>query len=164
MCPDSGKHTAKNKGAYREVHDYPTAFANMKVAAESGNFGAQQSLGCLYAGGIGTAVDNDKAIYWLKRSLENGNPGVAYFIAIFGLHAEMISEEEYRKYLLIAGNAGFFPAYLLLGFDYDVTEEYDEAYPWFEKSAKAGNTISMANLGRYLAIGGTDKLAKEKGL
>lgn len=50
--------------------DYPTAFENMKIAAEGGNFGAQQSLGCLYAGGIGTAVDTEKGIYWLKKSIE----------------------------------------------------------------------------------------------
>ena len=144
--------------------DYPTAFENMKIAAEGGNFGAQQSLGCLYAGGIGTAVDTEKGIYWLKKSLAGGNPGAAYFIALFGLHAEIISEEEYRKYLLIAGKSGFFPAYLLLGYDYNATEEYDEAFRWFEKSAKAGNTIGMANTGRYLAFGGTDKQVKEKGI
>lgn len=59
--------------AYQE-QDYHTAFTKLEPLAENGNAQAQYAIGFMYYYGIGTNIDQQKAMSWIAKSAEQGYP------------------------------------------------------------------------------------------
>ena len=51
--------------------------------ANLGNSAAQFNIACIYEGGEGIIENIDQAIYWYKKSAEQGNKGAQYKIKNF---------------------------------------------------------------------------------
>lgn len=97
--------------------DYFTALKEWEVAAQQGDFKAQNNLGLLYEKGEGVSQDHQKAIFWYRKSAEQGNP-----IAQFNL-----------GYSYANGRG--------------VPKDLEKALSWYEKSAMQGDASSAFNMG-----------------
>ncbi len=54
--------------------DYAEAFEGFLVIAEEGDPAAQYNLAGMYEWGLGTALDNERALHWYNRAAEQGYP------------------------------------------------------------------------------------------
>ncbi len=57
-----------------ENHCYQESFEYMKKAAQQKNVDAMYTVGYMYYYGIGTELDVDAGIVWIRKSAEKGNP------------------------------------------------------------------------------------------
>ena len=53
--------------------NYKQAFQEFMIEAKKGNAAAQNSLGNLYANGLGVKRNRKRALYWYKKSAKQGN-------------------------------------------------------------------------------------------
>ena len=65
--------------AYMAGH-YAKAFQTLQPLARSGNSDAQYYVGGMFAEGLGTAPDSDKALLWLNKAVANNHREAATFL------------------------------------------------------------------------------------
>ena len=65
--------------------NHETVFRLVRRSAMSGLYSAQRSLGYCHYLGIGTAVDQEKGIYWFKVAAENGDEESKHVLQLIGL-------------------------------------------------------------------------------
>jgi TPR repeat protein len=109
--------------ALQASHDYPTALAYYKKAADAGERAAMTNLGYLYQFGLGVSVDYAAARNLYEQAAALGDPP-----AMTGL-----------GYLYATG-AG-------------VPQDYSKAIPWYERAANESEPIAVVNLGRLYEHG-----------
>jgi TPR repeat protein len=68
-----------SQGYAKEWNKEPMAV--LQQGAEAGDVKAQYYLGTLYCEGKGVARDDTKAVEWLARAAEQGNPDARYVLA-----------------------------------------------------------------------------------
>ena len=93
------------------------AFELFLPPARSGNFYAQYTIGGMYNNGVGVERDHDRAMYWLRKSADQGYSRA--FTAIGGMYAlgrgvAKDLAEAARWYLRVA-NAGYISGQYMLG-------------------------------------------------
>ena len=118
-------------------------------SARSGDMQAQNYLGNYYFGGVNVTQDYEQAVYWYRKSAENGynwgqfNLGNCYF------HGNGVEQNYewavfwYRK----AAEQGNIDAQFALGdcyyFGDGVDHDKDRAYFWFTQAAERGNDYAI---------------------
>ncbi|TCK99866.1 hypothetical protein BXY66_3570 [Shimia isoporae] len=119
-------------------------------AAEMGHHGAQHQLGkYLFAGLGGESADEVRALYWLGKSAEAGQPEYIFDFAR-ALEATGALEEAVAQYR-IAADLGYPDAAVSLGVMYQngtgVAQNFDVARQFYEAPAANGHPRAMNNLG-----------------
>jgi TPR repeat protein len=117
--------------------------------ANEGNPVAQLRLGDLYFHGKGVTEDENKAIYWWKKSAASGNAEAMYQIAhayLFGSSAAKSVDDPDREaasWYFQAASAGHAEAAYTLGLLFiagkGVVEDRNEAIRWFRVAAGKGH-------------------------
>jgi TPR repeat protein len=59
---------------YYRAQNYGDAFNEISKAAKQGNADAQYALGYMYFNGVGTAVDNQTGLFWIKQAANQNQP------------------------------------------------------------------------------------------
>ena len=70
--PEGGARFETARQAYLD-NDYHRALVLMEAEAKAGNPHAQYTLGYMHYNGMGTPVDTDKALVWIRRAAEQGD-------------------------------------------------------------------------------------------
>jgi len=135
--------------------------------AESGDAEAMCSLGWKYYYGEGCVPDEEKAVEWYKKAMENGDGFSALYLArmVKGKKARWFLNEAIRLWELAAG-ADDANAMRALGdvyshdgcrFKSPVDQDFEKAVSWYKKAAERGDVHAQFCMGRYL----TNELGKK---
>ena len=123
--------------------------------AEGGDVFAQNELADLYFWGYGVEVDEEKYIYWLKKSAEYG-----FWRSMDKLGDSYKYKNDYSesvKWYRQAAELGYASAQNniadMLWYGNGVSENENEANIWYEKAAKQGYAAAQYNLGISYFIG-----------
>jgi TPR repeat protein len=74
------------------------AFERYRKAAEKGHAGAQLCLGYSYSEGLGVSKDLNQAVFWLQKSVNNGEAKAnAYLAAAKKKMQEQVAKEKAHK-------------------------------------------------------------------
>jgi TPR repeat protein len=130
--------------------------SNMRAKAESGDRGAQNTLGMFYEFGLGPAVlskDMGEAIKWYRKAAEEGF-GLAQ-LKLGGIYKEGKGvPQDYReaaKWYRMAAEAGWASAQTSLADLYaeghGVFQSYVEAAKWYRMAAEQGDAGGQMDLG-----------------
>lgn len=144
-----------------EKGDKEEAFKWCKKAAEQGNGYAQAGLYKHYVNGIGVEEDEDVALEWLEKAVEQ-----EITEALFEYGEYYADEKEKVVYLKKAAEKNHNEAMYKLGECYGngigVSIDKAEAYKWYRKAAEQGHTESQNMVGRYLEEGWANVTKNEK--
>ncbi len=161
--------------------DYKEALNWLQKAASQKNALAYKYLSLIYANGLGVKIDIEEAVKWARKAINNGDKSILlsspkvtkllaerghstaqYYLAIrrFLDTTENSYKKEAIKWLRKSANNGYKKAENSMGIAYKkgmgVTQDYKEAFKWFEKSAEIkyvggvkeyGNAEAQNNLG-----------------
>jgi len=124
---------------------YDKAFKLYRLAADKKHTYAEGQLGMLYALGLGTEHDWTKAIDFLNKAADAGDPEALYMLAGFYCDGRGVPPSRKKSVELFerAANQGHVEAMLELGImcnseDFpDIKEDWNKAKIWFRKAAKA---------------------------
>lgn len=87
--------------------DYTTAFKVFKEMSEKGDASAQYLVAIMYLNGLGTSKDTDRALFWLKKSAETGEPaGQATYGALLVSSNDSKDINTGFKYLQMVSDKG----------------------------------------------------------
>lgn len=98
-------------------------FANIRLAAQKGDAGAQYNLGLMYEQGYGVIPDMREAAAWFEKSAENGE-----------------ANAQYRLGFLYYQGQG-------------VPRDLPRAAEWYKKAAEQGSTPAQTALGNMYLLG-----------
>lgn len=122
--------------------------------AELGNKEAQARLGYLYTRGQGVTKNITKAVYWLRKAVEQNHVGSQCLLGIMYLKGVEGLPKDNKKavYLLLKSAEQEMPlAQLCLGRIYYngevVPQDYQRAFYWLNKATQNGNIEAPAILG-----------------
>lgn len=96
---------------YEELGQFDLAFECYQKAAKMGNKESQVNLGNLYDSGQGCTQDPQKAVYWYKRAVKNGESNGAYCLSV---HYKKLGIHRWEKYWFLKA--------VLLGNDFAIDE------------------------------------------
>ena len=123
--------------AYYDNNEYDQAFPLMLQAAEAGLDSAQNMVGWLYDGGMGTAKNDEEACKWYLLAAEAGNANAQSNIGVKYLYIEDKLEEGVR-WLRKAAEQNHAGAQDILGRLYlqghGVPKDTNEAIKWLRKA------------------------------
>ena len=116
-------------------------------------------LGYCYDEGQGVAQDYTQAVYWYRKSAEQGYARAQYNLGYCYKKGQGVAQDYtqavywYRK----AAEQGHAWAQFNLGLCYDngqgVVQDYTQAVYWYRKSAEQGNANAQCNLGNCYYMG-----------
>jgi len=135
----------EGRAAYKRS-DYPAAAA-FAASAEDGNAGAMDSLGALYAEGLGVSRDFRAAHRWYAAGADLGDAGAMYNLGWLystgsGVVADYAEAARWYRNAAELGNVGAIHGLgLLYGGGDGVPRDPTEAARWF---ARAAETLSEA--------------------
>ncbi len=129
------------------------AAALLEFLAQAGNATAQLRLGSLYFKGIGVGQDYEKALYWARKSAEQGNVDAMYLTGSALLYAPLAGKDgeaaarEAAAWFARASRYGHVEAQYALGLLYytgkGVHEDRAQAIRWFRRAASGGKKEAM---------------------
>ena len=129
------------------------AFACYHAAAIADNIEAEFRVGLCFEKGYGVQKNEEKAVYWYKKSAESDNPVSKYYLAkvYHWLLAEdkrdYIKALELYKMAFINGVADAADNIGNMYIDGDGVEKNDmTAFEWYEKGATTGSPYAMYHL------------------
>jgi TPR repeat protein len=109
----------------------------------------QNNLGNQYYNGQGVVQDYAQAVYWYRKSADQG-----YAVAQFNLGAMYDLAQDYAQavyWYRKSADQGYAVAQLNLGTMYDygqgIAQDYAQAIYWYRKSADQGYAVAQFNLG-----------------
>ncbi|PKC00966.1 HCP-like protein [Rhizophagus irregularis] len=125
---------------YQEIEkDEIKAFEWVEKSAKQGQSDAQNYLGYFFENGIGVQKDLKEACNWYEKSAKNGNKFAQYnLISYYSNEHEKLVEQE-NEYQL--------------GYFYEIQEDSEKSFYWYQKSAENGNKFAQYNLGLYYQSG-----------
>ena len=119
-----------------EIHpDYESGLAWMTKAADLGDGFACEVAGNMIGRGLGCEADVEKAVYYLKKALSNGQASSRKFIYLYCPDGRKLSDEEYED--------------CLTEFVKAVDSEDEKAYELYA-TLKSGTHRQLARLGHIL--------------
>ena len=113
--------------------DYNKAFFWYEKAANQGIIEAELALGGCYEKGLGVEKDDEQALYWYKEAEMHGSSKASFFI----LRNKAKKGDSTAQYKLAA--------------QYEKQHNLEEAYNWYEKSAKNGNPDATSALKNHFS-------------
>ena len=143
-------------------------FEQTKVRAKAGESWSQYCLGNQYEVGKGVKKDLAQAIYWYRKSAEQGDVDGQSALASLYFEGPMEVRDlaQGDHWLRKAAEQGGSGSQRLLGIAYEqglgVGRDPVESAKWFEKSAKQGDVIAQRMLGLHhlLAAEGPGRLTR----
>lgn len=146
---------------------YNQAFKLYKVAAEKEHTYAEGQLGMLYALGLGIEHDWTKAIEYLNKAADAGDPEALYMLAGFYCDGRGVPPSRKKSIELFerAANQGHVEAMLELGImcnsdDFpDIKRDWNKAKIWFKDAAKADLQEANYYAGSIMASRGSTEAA-----
>lgn len=147
------------------------SFDEIAKSALEGNDNAQNKIGTYFHNGdaveYGLKQDYTKALYWYKKSSEQGNHYSPFNIGLlyeYGLGVKENDEEAFKWYKLSA-ERGLASAQRKIGSMYSdgkgVRENTSEAIKWYLKAAQQGNVQSMLTIAEIYCLGNGKKTNHE---
>ncbi len=134
--------------------DYATALRLDRPLADQGNAYAQNTLGVIYANGLGVPQDYAEAVRWFRKAADQGNADAQYNL---GARYAKQSYAEAVKWYRRAAEQGNALAQYKLGVMYDygggVPQDDAEAVKWYRKAADQGYAQAQSNLNKLVANG-----------
>ena len=119
-----------------EIHpDYESGLAWLIKAADLGDGFACEVAGNMIGQGLGCEADVEKAVYYLKKALSNGQESARKFIYLYCLDGRKLSDEEYED--------------CLTEFVKAADSEDEKAYELYA-TLKSGTHRQLARLGHIL--------------
>ncbi len=126
--------------------------SDFRAAAEQGNAAAQHNLGVCYKNGYGVAKDDTQAVYWYRKSAEQGVAEAQYSLGSYKNGYGVAKDDTqavywYRK----SAEQGNAAAQHNLGVCYKngsgVAKDDTQAVYWYRKSAEQGVAEAQYSLG-----------------
>lgn len=114
-------------------------------AAEAGNLGAQDSLGCALLYGEGCEANPEEAVKWFARAAEMEYPSAMNNLAFCYLTGKGVPRDDHKGFVWAkaAADLGHAPSQTLVGECYlegrGVTKDRDSATVWLHRAASKGN-------------------------
>ena len=134
----------------RKSNDAFESILNEQIKlAETGDPAAQSKLGFMYAKGIHTDKDEQKAIRWFKEAAKNDHLNAQYNLGLMfakGKGVERNYQEALKWYLLAAGQGDLISQHTLGVMYYrgvGTKKDTKRAFQWFLKAAEQGNAESQ---------------------
>lgn len=135
--------------------DYKEAIKWFKKSAEQGNSDAYTCLGKMYDLGWGVTQSDEKALYWYQKGVASGNAWSAYSLGacysdeVLGLKFDWDKHNELWE--KAAQHEDYYWLYRSIAERYRdgikyVSQDYDEAFKWYSKGAKRGDSIALAQI------------------
>ena len=156
----------KAKELYYNLDKYYEAFPLIKIEAENGNHEAQYLLAEMYYYGLGTRIDESKAVDWYNRSAENDCPDAQYQLGYLYENGIEVAEDTdtadkwYKKALEEYSNAAAHgdvkSLYELAGIYYvgaGVEPDYKKAFDLYHTAAEKGYADAKYKLGEMYKYG-----------
>ena len=139
---------------------YKKALAQNKSYAENyGDPSCMYRVGYMYQRGLGTEINHEEAVKWLKKGTEKVHLGAMYRLAIAyrdGLGVEQDYKEALRLYKS-AASKGHWSSMNAIGNMYrrgeGVEKDILQAINWYEKAAEAGDVFAKYYLGKIYEEG-----------
>lgn len=119
------------------------AFRLFKLAADRGDAAGEFSLGISYAKGIGTEVDQEKAINYLKMAADKGHAGAQYSV---GLKLSQTDPDESRRYYEMAADQN----HILSIMELAKQSDDQEALILYARASKLGDLLASFKAGEIL--------------
>ena len=137
------------------LEDQAAAYVECLIAAEAGNEEAQYTLSDMYIKGIGVEKNEEKSMFWLRRSVNNGsNKAKVVLIDHLSKGDDRDLKEAYNICLSLA-ETGHLGAQYRLGLMYwngkGIEKNIEDATKWITASANGGYEKSKAFLDRNLS-------------
>lgn len=133
---------------------------DLESAANLGNDKAQESLGVAYADKKSNNYDYKKAIFWLKKQVDQGNIDATYVLAMVLLENDFVNEKDYlesENLFLIARNNGDLDAYEELSKMYYYAPKkimnLNKAYKYSLDAAERKMSVAQLILGDFYYYG-----------
>lgn len=143
--------------SHRKLRQYEESLFWAEKAAEQDHMEAQFILGDLYAAGLGTKENPQKALFWKKQAASQGH-----------LNAQLDVAQSYRLgegtspsprmakfWYRAAAQKGNVLAQMQLGNLYESGHlgevDFASAIEWYRKAARQGNSLALYKLGRIHA-------------
>jgi len=139
--------------------EYGKAFSIAKDLAKDEDATAQYLLGCFFDNGQGVIEDSIQAVYWFKRSAEQGNSDAQYQLGISYYSGKGVSLDKKKaaKWLNKSASQHNSDALFVLGNMYfygnGVEENERQAYHLYRSASKHGNQNALIALGLCLFTG-----------
>ena len=131
--------------------DNKAARAAYLAGAEAGQTDSMLRLAAIYYNGKDVEKDEAKALEWIKKAAEGGNPTASYELASILSKAEDAKPLNVYSHLLAAASGGIPAAQNDLGLLYVGGQlgaaDSAAAVAWFTRAAKSGFPAAQANLG-----------------
>lgn len=118
--------------------------------AVKGNVEAQYQLGLRYLKGLSIPENHPLAIEWLEKSAEKGNEDAQYLLGTCyenGVGVERNLSQAVRLYERSAWAANRYAQYALAEF-WAYSNKFDQAVPWYTKSARQEYPPAQLALGK----------------
>lgn len=154
---------------YYGEYIHAQSFSQWKQLAESGNVQAQFVIGNMYVNGEMCNKDFEKAVFWYKKSINNGNKIVIPYLAL-AYHNENKFTEAYPLFLSFAQNPEnknveekmFALSQFCVGLykleGMGIEKDESGAIEWLEKAKNNGEEFAYVTLGEcYLKGTGIEK-------
>jgi TPR repeat protein len=144
-------HKAQTRGNYSEaMSSYQSAFAQ-------GSASAANSIGILYAEGLGVSRSYAEAMRWIRMAADRGNASAQNNIGFFFLEGLGVSRDysEAMRWYRLAASQGNSEAVTDIGrmymYGWGVPRNYGEAMVWFRRAS--GNARAENGIGVLYAEG-----------
>ena len=133
---------------------YEEAFVAYERLAHEGNADAQTSLGYMYQQGQGVAKDEQKAIAWYGKAIQQEQPYALFNMGLmYANSSQYIAQDIAKAHELFLRSAvagvdlAMYEVALMFEQGAGCTQNYSEAAFWYEEAAKRGHKEAFNNLG-----------------
>lgn len=140
--------------------DYAKALSLFEALGNQGSAEAQHNAGLMYYRGLGTRSDFAKAMAWYRRSAGQGFAASQYDLGIMYDEGEGVPRDAQAAALWLRKSAeqGFVQAQVRLAQILFASQDFKQAFFWWQKAADAGDASAMFNIGSaYYAGRGVPK-------
>lgn len=126
--------------SYYELQDFQEAFKWTSKAVENGDIASNTGLGIMYVNGLGTELNEKKALDCFKKAASIGDAVACFWLGsmYFDGKGTSINEAEGFKWTQKAAEKGYVGSYIALGFCFEegkgIGKNIDEAITWYKKA------------------------------
>ncbi len=121
--------------------------------ARAGDAGAQADVGYAYETGDGVAKDINQAVYWYRKSAENGNMYGQANLGYWYYQGQGVAKDDKQAFYWNkkAADQGLARAQTWIGYFYEkgigIEKNYTEMFNWYIKAAAQGDGNGLRNVG-----------------
>ena len=121
--------------------------------ARAGDAGAQADVGYAYETGDGVAKDINQAVYWYRKSAENGNMYGQANLGYWYYQGQGVAKDDNQAFYWNkkAADQGLARAQTWIGYFYEkgigIEKNYTEMLNWYIKAAAQGDGNGLRNVG-----------------